>query len=152
MELQDLRQSYKDKKKNREQAINSCYHLVQKNMWRAINKLKWSGVVSKDKKLTLKSFRHTFGIINVHITGDINKVKDMLNHNRLETTQGYLDMPYYLITQEFPELKHLVDKSPNFQGESNPKGDVSSSPLPMPIIGSGGNHLGETHRHKVVES
>jgi len=152
MELQDLRQSYEDKKKNREQAINSCYHLVQKNMWRAINKLKWSGVVSKDKKLTLKSFRHTFGIINVKRTGDIHKVMQMLNHYNLKTTQGYLDMPDYLLAQDFPELKHLVDKSPNLQGEAIPDSANSPSPLPMPIIGSGGYYLGDTHRHKVVES
>ena len=129
MELQDLRQSYEDKKKSREQAIDSCYHLVQKNMWRSINKLKWSGVVSKNKKLTLKSFRHTFGIINVKKTGDIHKVMQMLNHKRLETTQEYLDMPDYLLAQDFPELQHLVDNSPNLQGEPNPDSANSSSPL-----------------------
>lgn len=145
MELQDLRQSYEDKKKSRKQAIDSCYHLVQKNMWRAINKLKWSGVISRDKKLTLKSFRHTFGIVNVHITGDINKVMNMLNHYSLKTTQGYLDMPDYLLAQEFPELKHLVDKSPHLQGEPHPEGDVSKSPLPYPQSNDVGNSMWVTH-------
>jgi len=145
MELQDLRQSYEDKKKNREQAINSCYHLVQKNMWRAINQLKWSGVISGDKKLTLKSFRHTFGIVNVHVTGDINKVMNMMNHKRLQTTQDYLDMPYYLLAQEFPELKHLVDKSPNLQGELNPEGANSVSPLIPPKSNGVGNSGWVTH-------
>ena len=139
--MQDLKQSYIDKGENEKQAINTCYQLIQKNMWRAINKLKWSGVVSKNKKLTLKSFRHTFGIINVHITGDINKVKDMLNHNRLETTQGYLDMPDYLLAQDFPELKHLVDKSPNLQGEAIPDSANSPSPLTAPKSNDVGNSV-----------
>jgi len=141
MEMQDLRQSYEDKKKSREQAIDSCYHLLQKNMWRAINKLKWSGVISKVKKVTLKSFRHTFGIINVKRTGDIHKVMQMLNHYDLRSTQGYLDMPDYLLAQDFPELQHLVDNSPHLQGEPTPNSANSSSPLTAPKSNDVGNSV-----------
>ncbi len=131
MELQDLRQSYEDEGRTKEEAIKTAYRLIQKNMYRAIRELKLTGVISKDKKLTPKSFRHTFGIINVHITGNIYAVRDMLNHTNVNTTQEYLDMPSYLVHQEFPEV---VQKS-NFRGESIPQSSNTLSPLTPPAEG-----------------
>ena len=91
------------------------------------------GKISDEKKLTLKSFRHTFGITNVVKTGDIWRVSKMMNHKSIGVTQDYLDIDHYIILQDFPELEeYLVVNMPNFQGEPNPEGDVSPSPLPLP--------------------
>ena len=117
---------------------------MQKNMQRAMNKLKQNGVIPKEKKLTLKSFRHTFGIINVHLTGNIYKAMEMLNHKRLETTQEYLDMPDYLLAQEFPELKHLVDNTKTFQGEAIPQSNNAISPHSPSKMGDYGHDSMDT--------
>jgi len=153
MELQDLKQSYIDKGKNETQAKNSCYQLLQKNMWRAIVELKKSGVVPKEKKLTLKSFRHTFGIINVVKTKDIWGISKKMNHKEIGVTQRYLDIEHYIIAQDFPELKpFLVDNTPNLQSEPTPQ-QVNPLSLPTPpVLGADGYELMDTHRRKVLKS
>ena len=69
---------------------------------------------------------------------------EMLNHRRIETTQGYLDMPDYLLAQEFPELKHLVDNTPNLQSEPPPDSDNPLSPLTPPKSNDVGNSVWAT--------
>ena len=153
MELQDLKQSYMDKGKNETEAINTCYQLMQKNMYRAIAELKKSGVVPKEKKLTLKSFRHTFGIINVVKTKDIWGTSKKMNHKEIGVTQRYLDIEHYIISQDFPELKpYLVDNSETFQGEATPQSDIPVSAPTPPVLGDGGHDMVDTHRWKVLKS
>ena len=106
MELQDLKQSYIDAGKNEKQATHTCYQLFQKNMRRAVVKLKKSGVVPKEKKLTLKSFRHTFGIVNVVKTKDIWGTSKKMNHKEIGVTQRYLDIEHYIIEQDL-SLIHI---------------------------------------------
>ena len=153
MELQDLKQSYMDNGKSEKQAINTCYSLMQKNMWRAMDRLKWSGVVPKEKKLTLKSFRHTFGIIDVVKTKDIWGTSKKMNHKEIGVTQKYLDIEHYIIEQDFPELKpYLVVQDSNLQGEATPTPSNSSSPLHPPVFANGGHDLVDTHRLKGLKS
>jgi integrase len=146
MELQDLKQSYMDKKKSENQAIDTCYQLMQKNMNRAIKKLRKDGKVSQTKKLTLKSFRHTFGIIDVTITNDIWGTSKRMNHKEIGVTQDYLDLQnYYDLGNEFPELKpYLVDKKSILQGKVTPDSDIPPSPLHTPKLGDVGHVLMDT--------
>ena len=153
MELQDLKQSYIDKGKNETQAKNTCYQLLQKNMWRAIVELKKSGVVPKEKKLTLKSFRHTFGIINVVKTKDIWGTSKKMNHKEIGVTQRYLDIEHYIIAQDFPELKpYLVDNTEIFQSEATPQQVNPLSASTPPVLANKGYDLRDTHRSKVINS
>ena len=97
--------------------------------------LRSKGLVSDEKKLTLKSFRHSFGIINVVKTSDIWRVSKMMNHKSIGVTQEYLDIDHYIILQDFPELEdYLVVNMPNFQGEQTPQQAHSPSP-PMGSLG-----------------
>ena len=145
MEWNELKQPYLDKGKSEEYAVRRCYCRVSKKMWRTIKQLREDGEISDEKKLTLKSFRHTFGIINVVKTGgDIWGTSKKLNHTEIGVTQDYLDIEHYIIAQEFPELKpylRLVDNSPKLQGELNPASANSSSPLHTPVLGSDGYKL-----------
>ena len=107
-------------------------------MSRAIKTLRKDGKVSQTKKLTLKSFRHTFGIIDVTITNDIWGTSKRLNHKEIGVTQDYLDLQnYYDLGKEFPELKpYLVDKKSILRGEATPQGDIPlSAPTPPNQIG-----------------
>ena len=132
-ELQGLKQSYLDKDHSEDHAILMSYNMIRRKLSAAIKSLREKGVISDKKKLTLKSFRHTFGIINVVKTGDIWRVSKMMNHKSIGVTQEYLDIDHYIIAQDFPELEeYLVVNMPNFQGEPIPEGDVSPSPLPYP--------------------
>ena len=127
MELQDLKQSYLDKGKSEEQAILMSYNVIRRKLSATIKQLRKEGKIAEGKKLTLKSFRHTFGIINVHISRDIWKVSKMMNHKEIGVTQKYLDIPQFRIEQEFPELKKVVPDS-TLQGETTPHSSITLSP------------------------
>ena len=65
-----------------------------------------------------------------------------MNHKSIGVTQEYLDIDHYIILQDFPELEnYLVVNMPNFQGEPNPEGDDS----PSPLIGSLGHAFRDTN-------
>ena len=134
-ELQELKQSYLDNGHGEDHAIMMSYNIIRRKLNAAIKLLRQKGLIPGGKKLTLKSFRHTFGITNVVKTGDIWRVSKMMNHKSIGVTQEYLDIDHYIILQDFPELEeYLVVNMPNFQGEPNPEGDVSPSP-PMGALG-----------------
>ena len=130
LEMQDFKQSYMDNGKSEIEAIHTAYQFMQKNMYRAIKQLKKEGKVSQSKKLTLKSFRHTFGIIDVTMSKDIWGTSKRMNHKEIGVTQVYLDLQnYYDLGKEFPELiVHLVDKKPVLQGVAIPQAPKSVSP------------------------
>ena len=127
MEMQDLKQSYLDKGKGEEHSILMGYNVIRRKLSATFMKLRKKGKIAEGKKLTLKSFRHTFGIINVHITRDIWKVSKMMNHKEIGVTQEYLDIPQFRIEQEFPELKKVVPDS-NLRGEATPHTRNALSP------------------------
>ena len=131
-----------DKGKSEEHSILMSYNMIRRKLNSTIKSLRKKGLIVEGKKLTLKSFRHTFGIINVVKTGDIWRVSKMMNHKSSGVTQEYLDIDHYIILQDFPELEdYLVVNMPNFQGEPTPNGDDSSSPL----MGSLGHAFRDTN-------
>ncbi len=127
LEMQDFMHSYLERGKSKEYAVERCYSIVSTKMCRTIKQLRKDGKISVEKKLTPKSFRHTFGILLSKRTGSIHLAMERMNHGDLKTTQGYLDMPDYLCFQEFPELEKVVPKS-TLQGESIPNSRNVPSP------------------------
>ena len=141
-ELQGLKQHYIDMDKSEDHAIMMSYNIIRRKLNATIKSLRKDGIIDAGKKLTLKSFRHTFGITNVVKTGDIWRVSKMMNHKSIGVTQEYLDIDHYIILQDFPELEqYLVVNMPNFQGEPNPEGDV----FPSPLHGSLGHTFRDTN-------
>jgi len=141
-ELQGLKQHYIDMDKSEDHAIMMSYNIIRRKLNATIKSLRKNGTIAAGKKLTLKSFRHTFGITNVVKTGDIWRVSKMMNHKSIGVTQEYLDIDHYIILQDFPELEdYLVVNMPNFQGEPNPEGDV----FPSPLHGSLGHTFRDTN-------
>ena len=49
--------------------------------------------LSNGNKISLKSFRHTFGIKQVTLTGNIYQVSRDMGHSHVTTTQIYLQYP-----------------------------------------------------------
>ena len=145
MEMRDMRDRYIAEGRTYENAIHRCYEILRTKLNRTINQLG----LGKDKRLTLKSYRHQYGIKRVHQTGDIFRVSREMGHTQVTTTQKYLEFPQDMILEDFPEL---VVNMPNFQGELHPHSDNALSPLPTPVLGDGGNLLVETHRFKGVKS
>ena len=145
MEMQDLKQSYIDKGNSEEHSILMGYNMIRRKLNSTIKSLRKKGLIPEGKKLTLKSFRHTFGIVNVVRTKDIWGTSKKMNHKEIGVTQEYLDIEHYIIAQDFPELKpYLVDNSTNFQGESTPHSDNALSPHTPPVLANEGYHLRDT--------
>ena len=65
------------------------------------------------KKLTIKSFRHTYGIRRVYLTGNIFQVAMEMGHKNVTTTQHYLRFPMDMIKSDFPSLAVIIDKMSN---------------------------------------
>ena len=147
MEMQDLKQSYIDKGNSEEHSILMGYNMIRRKLNSTIKSLRKKGLIPEGKKLTLKSFRHTFGIVNVVRTKDIWGTSKKMNHKEIGVTQEYLDIEHYIIAQDFPELKpFLVDNSTNFQGEPNPDSDNPLSPPMPPVLANGGHNMVDTKR------
>ena len=147
MELQDLKQSYLDKGKSEERSILMSYNVIRRKLNSTIKSLREKGVIPGGKKLTLKSFRHTFGIVNVVRTKDIWGTSKKMNHKEIGVTQEYLDIEHYIIAQDFPELKpYLVDNDSNLRSEPSPHSDNPLSASTPPVLGGDGNLLMEKKR------
>lgn len=65
------------------------------------------------KKLSLKSFRHSYGIVRVTVSGDIHQVAREMGHSKTTTTEKYLRFPEVRRVQDFPSLKPIVDERKN---------------------------------------
>ena len=67
------------------------------------------------KKLTIKSFRHTYGIRRVYLTGNIFQVAMEMGHKNVTTTQHYLRFPMDMIKSDFPSLAVIIDNMANIE-------------------------------------
>ena len=74
----------------------------------------------KDRKLTLYSYRHTYGITRALSTGDIYLVAEEMGHADISTTyKNYAKIKPSIIERDFPQYKHVC-KLGRFAG-LNPK-------------------------------
>ncbi len=103
-EMQSFRNTYIDMGSKRPN--EGAYERISKMLQKAVRELKFTG-----KELTIKSFRHTYGIRRVTITGDIFQVAREMGHKNVTTTQHYLRFPEQRRLDDFPSLKkHIVNK------------------------------------------
>ena len=103
-EMQSFRNTYIDMGSKRPN--EGAYERISKMLQKAVRELGFTG-----KELTIKSFRHTYGIRRVTITGDIFQVAREMGHKNVTTTQHYLRFPEQRRLDDFPSLKkHIVNK------------------------------------------
>ena len=70
-------------------------------------------IINKHRKITLKSYRHSYGIVRVHMTGNIQGVAVEMGHSNLPTTQEYLNIPPNMVADAFPSVEqHLTLNEP----------------------------------------
>ena len=103
-EMQSFRNTYIDMGSKRPN--EGAYERISKMLQKAVRELNFKG-----KELTIKSFRHTYGIRRVTITGDIFQVAREMGHKNVTTTQHYLRFPEQRRLDDFPSLaKHIENK------------------------------------------
>ena len=102
-----------------------AYERISKVLLKVVRTLGFKG-----KKLTLKSFRHTYGIRRVTQTGDIFQVAREMGHKNVTTTQLYLEFPEQRRLDDFPSLKEYIEKAEN-----------------KAVLGNRGHDLGDTRAY-----
>jgi integrase/recombinase XerD len=85
-----------------------AYERISKTLKKVVRALDFKG-----KKLTIKSFRHTYGIKRVTMLGDIFQVAREMGHSNVTTTQLYLEFPEQRRLDDFPSLKKYIEKAEN---------------------------------------
>ena len=103
-EMQSFRDSYIEMGSKRPN--EGAYERISKMLQKAVRELNFSG-----KELTIKSFRHTYGIRRVTITGDIFQVAREMGHKNVTTTQHYLRFPEQRRLDDFPNLREYIQNS-----------------------------------------
>ena len=68
-----------------------------------------------NRKITIKSFRHHYGITRVYITGNIFQVAMEMGHKNVTTTQEYLRFQADEIKDNFPSLIPIIENMENMQ-------------------------------------
>jgi len=68
-----------------------------------------------NRKITLKSFRHHYGITRVYTTGNIFQVAMEMGHKNVTTTQEYLRFQADEIKDHFPSLIPIIENMENMQ-------------------------------------
>lgn len=66
-----------------------------------------------NRKITLKSFRHNYGIKRVYTTGNIFQVAMEMGHKNVTTTQHYLRFQPDEIKEYFPSLIPIIESMEN---------------------------------------
>ena len=85
-----------------------AYERISKVLLKVVRTLGFKG-----KNLTLKSFRHTYGIRRVTQTGDIFQVAREMGHKNVTTTQEYLRFQADEIKDHFPSLIPIIENMEN---------------------------------------
>jgi len=102
-----------------------AYERISKTLKKVVRSLDFKG-----KKLTIKSFRHTYGIKRVTMLGDIFQVAREMGHSSVTTTQLYLEFPEQRRLDDFPSLKEYIEKAEN-----------------KPVLGDGGHNMVDTRAY-----
>ena len=82
----------------------SAYHRLATIMRKVVKDL---GFLGKD--ISLKSFRHTYGIKRVTVTGNIHQVAREMGHSKITTTEIYLQYPEQRRIDDFPSLRKFIE-------------------------------------------
>jgi len=111
-ELIKFRDKYKDDGSN--SPNETAYHRLATVMRKVVKHLGFDG-----KKISLKSFRHTYGIKRLTVTSDIYQVSREMGHSSTKTTEIYLQYPEQRRLDDFPSLKKYIDERENERIISN---------------------------------
>ena len=84
----------------------AVYYRISKEMRKVVKYLKFSN----QKRIGLKSFRHTYGIKRITVTGNIYQVSRELGHSKTTTTEIYLEYPEQRRLDDFPSLSKYIKR------------------------------------------
>jgi len=103
-------QSLRDTKLHCKDANVRVVDILERNIMRIVRALEFTG-----KKLTLYSFRHSYAIRRITITGSIHDVMREMGHSNTQTTMQYLRFPEQRRLDDFPSLKQYIENRQNMQ-------------------------------------
>ena len=84
----------------------AVYYRISKEMRKVVKSLKFSN----KKRISLKSFRHTYGIKQITVTGNIYQVSRAMGHSKTTTTEIYLEYPEQRRLDDFPSLSKFIKR------------------------------------------
>ena len=103
-------QSFRDTKLHCKDANVRVVDILERNIMRIVRALEFTG-----KRLTLYSFRHSYAIRRITITGSIHDVMREMGHSNTQTTMRYLRFPEQRRLDDFPSLKQYIENRQNLQ-------------------------------------
>jgi site-specific recombinase XerD len=112
MEMQSFRDGYI--KRGSKRPNDASYELIAKRLKKIVRALDFN----TNRKITLKSFRHHYGIKRVYTTGNIFQVAMEMGHKNVTTTQLYLRFQLDEIKDHFPSLVPIIESMENVQKNS----------------------------------
>ena len=112
LEMHAFRDEYKDN--GSPDPVERSYQRISKTLAKIVKALKFSS----SRKITLKSFRHHYGIRRVFMTGNIFQVAMEMGHKNTTTTQHYLRFQPDELKQYFPSLIPIIEEMENMQKKS----------------------------------
>ena len=107
MEIKVFRDGYVSR--NSPNPNEQAYARISKTLLKIVRALKFS----TNRKISLKSFRHCYGIRRVYITGNIFQVAMEMGHKSVTTTQHYLRFQLDELKDHFPSLIPIIDNLAN---------------------------------------
>ena len=107
-------QSFRDTKLHCKDANVRVVDILEKNIMRIVRALEFTG-----KRLTLYSFRHSYAIRRITITGSIHDVMREMGHSNTQTTMRYLRFPEQRRLDDFPSLKQYIENRQNMQKDGS---------------------------------
>ena len=112
MEMQSFRDSYISR--NSPNPNEQAYGIISKKLLKITRALNFD----TNRKITIKSFRHHYGIKRVYTTGNIFQVAMEMGHKNVTTTQHYLRFQPDELKQYFPSLIPIIENTENMQKSS----------------------------------
>ena len=109
MEIKAFRDGYVSR--NSPNPNEQAYGRISKTLLKIVRALKFS----TNRKISLKSFRHCYGIRRVYITGNIFQVAMEMGHKSVTTTQHYLKFQLDELKDHFPSLIPIIENMENVQ-------------------------------------
>ena len=107
MEMQSFRDEYVSR--NSPNPNEQAYAIISKKLFRITRALNFG----TNRKITLESFRHHYGIKRVYTTGNIFQVAMEMGHKSVTTTQHYLRFQLDELKDYFPSLIPIIDNLAN---------------------------------------
>ena len=103
-------QSFRDSKLHCKDANVRVVDILERTIMKIVRALGFRG-----KRLTLYSFRHSYAIRRITITGSIHDVMREMGHSNPQTTMRYLRFPEQRRLDDFPSLKEYIENRQDLQ-------------------------------------